>query len=53
MENTLVIMLDFMDEIDDLKRTEPKAYVPWAQRQRMEDDAEAARKAVGKAGIIK
>ena len=51
MEKSLVTMLEFMDEIDDLKRTEPKAYVPWSQRQQMEEDAEAARKAVGKSGV--
>lgn len=44
-EKALMAMIDFLEEVNELKRTEPKAYVPWALRQQVEDDAEAERKA--------
>lgn len=44
-EKAIVAMIDFLEEVNELKRTEPKAYVPWALRQQMEDEAEAERKA--------
>lgn len=44
-EKAIVAMIDFLDEVEDLKRTEPKPYIPWALRQQYEDDAEEERKA--------
>ena len=42
-EKSLVAMIDFMEELDDLKRNEPQPYVPWALRQQMDEEAEAER----------
>jgi hypothetical protein len=44
-ESTIASMIDFLEEVNELKRTEPKAYIPWALRQQYEDEAEAERKA--------
>ena len=44
-EKSMVSMLNFLEEVEELKRTEPKAYIPWALRQKVEDEAEAEKKA--------
>jgi rRNA-processing protein FCF1 len=44
-EKAIVAMIDFLEEVNELKRTEPKPYIPWALRQQYEDEAEAERKA--------
>mmetsp|Transcript_12592 Transcript_12592/g.20939 ORF Transcript_12592/g.20939 Transcript_12592/m.20939 type:complete len:624 (+) Transcript_12592:78-1949(+) len=44
-EENIASMIDFIDEITELKRSEPVAYVPWALRQQMEAEAEAELKA--------
>jgi hypothetical protein len=42
-EKSIVSMIDFLEEVEDLKHNEPKAYVPWALRQQMDEEAEAER----------
>lgn len=44
-EKALAAMIDFLEEITELKRVEPKPYIPWALRQQFEDEAEAERTA--------
>lgn len=45
MESSILAMMDFLEEINEQKRVEPKPYIPWALRQQYEDEAEAERKA--------
>jgi hypothetical protein len=40
-EEGLMGMVAFLDEIIELKRNEPVAYVPWALRQQMEEELKA------------
>ncbi|KAJ1439172.1 hypothetical protein B484DRAFT_444152 [Ochromonadaceae sp. CCMP2298] len=37
-EEGLISMVDFLDEVVELKRNEPVPYVPWAMRQQMEEE---------------
>jgi hypothetical protein len=44
-EKAFLAMIDFLEEVTELKRTEPKPYVPWGMRQQVEDELEAERQA--------
>lgn len=52
-EKSLLAMIDFLEEVTELKRIEPKPYIPWGMRQQVEDELEAERQAALKQhGIV-
>ena len=51
-ERAILAMMDFMEEIAELKKHEPKPYVPWGMRQQVEEQMEAERQAALAKGDI-
>lgn len=51
-EKAILAMMDFIEEIAELKKHEPKPYVPWGMRQQVEEQLEAERQAAVASGQI-